>query len=295
MTFFSGVPYCPDYDTPHAACPRVLLAHLSHVAGSRSRSSRTGGPSGAGATTTTTQGAPAPGGPLTPLPPGPPHPHPAVSAAAGCLDVRLVRPYRHKPLGAARPFDVNVTLPAHPPTPMPDHARYRWLLNVDGLAGSSRMGLFMTTDSVLLKSRSPPFIEYYSRLQTPGSHYLELWSNASDPYDVLGVVAAARATAAADPAAVAAAVAANQAIAARYLSMQAKMLYARYALLAYHSLVPDMAQGVAKRDWHCSGTGIAAGLALQRDWHWRRVMRAPAAVFGVHTAGPRRLSANMKP
>eukprot|EP00198_Chlamydomonas_reinhardtii_P010792 XP_001700129.1 predicted protein [Chlamydomonas reinhardtii] len=97
------------------------------------------------------------------------------------VDVRLVRPYTHKPLGSRSPFELNVTLPAHPPTPISDHARYRWLLNVDGLAGSSRMGLLMTTDSAILKSRSP-FIEYYSRLQ----------------------------------------------------------LYARAALLAYHSLVPDM-------------------------------------------------------
>ncbi|KAG2434792.1 hypothetical protein HXX76_007677 [Chlamydomonas incerta] len=159
------------------------------------------------------------------------------------LDARLVRPWNNKRLGAVGVFRRPVTLKPHPPTPMPDHARYRWLLNVDGLSASTRMGFLMTTDSVVLKSRSP-FIEYYSRLQTPGSHYLEFWSNASDPYDVLGVVAAARATAAADPAAVAAAVAANQAIAARYIALQPKLLYARSALLAYHSLVPDMAQCV---------------------------------------------------
>ncbi|KAG2434896.1 hypothetical protein HYH02_012095 [Chlamydomonas schloesseri] len=159
------------------------------------------------------------------------------------LDVRLVRPWVNKRLGAVGVFRKPVTLPQHPPTPMPGHARYRWLLNVDGLSASTRMGFLMTTDSVILKSRSP-FIEYYSRLQTPGSHYLEFWSNASDPYDVLGVLAAARATAAADPAAVAAAARANQAIAARYIAMQPKLLYARAALLAYHALVPGMAECV---------------------------------------------------
>ena len=41
----------------------------------------------------------------------------------------------------------------HPPTPISDHARYRWLLNVDGMSASTRMGFLMTTDSAILKSR----------------------------------------------------------------------------------------------------------------------------------------------
>eukprot|EP00198_Chlamydomonas_reinhardtii_P010793 XP_001700130.1 predicted protein [Chlamydomonas reinhardtii] len=58
----------------------------------------------------------------------------------------------------------------HPPTPISDHARYRWLLNVDGMSASTRMGFLMTTDSAILKSRSP-FIEYYSRLQSYGRRH----------------------------------------------------------------------------------------------------------------------------
>jgi hypothetical protein len=55
--------------------------------------------------------------------------------------------------GVAQPVPASVGRPQTLPTAPRDHARYRYLLNIDGLAGSTRMGVLMATDSVILKSR----------------------------------------------------------------------------------------------------------------------------------------------
>ncbi len=43
-----------------------------------------------------------------------------------------------------------------------EHARYRYLLHLDGASSSSRLGLLMSTDSLVLKQRSP-YVEYFTR------------------------------------------------------------------------------------------------------------------------------------
>ncbi|KAG2446503.1 hypothetical protein HYH02_008494 [Chlamydomonas schloesseri] len=162
------------------------------------------------------------------------------------LEVRLTAPWQG-PLGAAEGLGPPVRIDASPPTPLPDHARWRYLLAPDGYSASSRLGALMAGSSVLLKSRSP-FIEWYYRLLTPGSHFLEFWTGRLNRDDVLRALAAARQAAAADPAGLQAAVAANRDIAARYLGGLPRLVYsqvtvtvtvpggAEAALLVYHSL-----------------------------------------------------------
>ncbi|EFJ41531.1 hypothetical protein VOLCADRAFT_98550 [Volvox carteri f. nagariensis] len=297
VAFFSGSAFCPLYPDLHPICPRVLLANVSAAGWFRSD-----------------------------------------------LDVRLVRPFRGR-LGSQGPYKRDVSLkkasedlqgegpgrkagskrnktkceqeardqegrgPALATAPR-DHARYRYLLHMDGLAGSTRLGMLMATDSVILKSRSP-YIEYYSRLQVPGVHYLEFWKDPHDPLDVLRVLAEARAAAASDPEGMRAAVQANQAIAARYIAMEPKLpsstsyacqslhprvfpamlhapsysrhnaitdlcsrrgshaqpsqpfpIYARAALLTYHSLVPDMESCVSDLIQHLQRPIQTVGMSL---------------------------------
>jgi hypothetical protein len=47
-------------------------------------------------------------------------------------------------------------------THLREHARYRYLLHLDGLSASYRLGLLLSTDSLVLRQRSP-YIEYLSR------------------------------------------------------------------------------------------------------------------------------------
>ncbi|GLI67333.1 hypothetical protein VaNZ11_011521 [Volvox africanus] len=169
------------------------------------------------------------------------------------LDVRLVRRFKGR-LGSKGQYRQIVSLKGAKFTAPRDHARYRYLLNMDGLAGSTRMGALMATDSVILKSRSP-FIEYYSRLQVPGAHYLEFWKDPEDPLDVLRLLEEARAVTTGDWEGLRAATQANQAIAARYLAMEPKLIYARAVLLAYHSLVPDMATCIQDLVQHLERSG----------------------------------------
>ncbi len=57
------------------------------------------------------------------------------------------------PLAACLPVSSPICRPQSPPTVIWDHARYRYLLNLDGYAASSRLGALMAVDSPLIKSR----------------------------------------------------------------------------------------------------------------------------------------------
>lgn len=43
-----------------------------------------------------------------------------------------------------------------------DHAHYRYLLHLDGASASYRLGLLLSTDSLVLRQRSP-YVEYFTR------------------------------------------------------------------------------------------------------------------------------------
>ncbi|GLI64364.1 hypothetical protein VaNZ11_007608 [Volvox africanus] len=49
--------------------------------------------------------------------------------------------------------------------PIPDHARYKYLLSADGFTASCRLGKLLGTNSVVLKETTP-WIEYYYRMST---------------------------------------------------------------------------------------------------------------------------------
>jgi hypothetical protein len=50
-----------------------------------------------------------------------------------------------------------------------EHARYRYLLHLDGASASYRLGLLMSTDSLVLRQRSP-YVEYFTRCGGAGMH-----------------------------------------------------------------------------------------------------------------------------
>ena len=74
--------------------------------------------------------------------------------------------WQHEMLPSATSWSGHVCHHRHAPQ-MPwsefkDHARYRYLLHLDGASASYRLGLLMSTDSLVLEQRSP-YVEYFTR------------------------------------------------------------------------------------------------------------------------------------
>ena len=93
--------------------------------------------------------------------------------------------------GWAHPGDL--PRPATPLTKRPwvrieHHARYRYLLQLDGHTCSWRFQYLLATNSPVLK-QSSYFWEYYYGALTPGVHYEPFWTtSATDVLDVLANV-----------------------------------------------------------------------------------------------------------
>lgn len=121
-----------------------------------------------------------------------------------------------------------------------EHARYRYLLHLDGGSANTRLHSLMHVNSVLLKQRSP-YIEWYYRSLKPGVHMEEFWVKGRD--DLYEVLADLQQRAEKQPEAVAEMVRASMDFAARHTSMSARALYWRRALTAYSTLVSDMLDG----------------------------------------------------
>ena len=60
-----------------------------------------------------------------------------------------------------------------PEIPMPDHAKWRFLINTEGVTASCRLAKVMATNSVVLNYESQ-FIENYYRSLQPGVHFLSI-------------------------------------------------------------------------------------------------------------------------
>lgn len=120
---------------------------------------------------------------------------------------------------------------------MEEWPSFQMLLNLDGYAASSRLGLLLATNSLTLKQHSV-YKEYYYRSVLPCVHYLPFWER--DEEDMLDVIRAA----AADPQ-WAEAVAANaQAFALLHLNDDAKFRYWEEAVRGYNTLIkPIVAAG----------------------------------------------------
>ncbi|KAG2494768.1 hypothetical protein HYH03_007013 [Edaphochlamys debaryana] len=70
--------------------------------------------------------------------------------------------------------------------PLPDHARWKFVMNLDGVTYAFRLGRLMHTNSVVLKEETS-WPEYYVRAMEPGVHYLPIFKTGPD--DVLDVLA----------------------------------------------------------------------------------------------------------
>ncbi|KAG2427084.1 hypothetical protein HXX76_012595 [Chlamydomonas incerta] len=121
---------------------------------------------------------------------------------------------------------------------MTQHARYRLVVNADGHTASSRLGYLLTLNSAVMTQGDSPWIEYYYRSLTPGTHLLTY--NATS---VLGLVAEMQ-----DPARDAqlrAMVDAAQHFAAKFITPEQKVRYWVAALRAYAALAPPQLGGIA--------------------------------------------------
>ncbi|GIL83630.1 hypothetical protein Vretifemale_12300, partial [Volvox reticuliferus] len=123
--------------------------------------------------------------------------------------------------------------------PIPDHARYRYLLSADGFTASCRLGKLLGTNSVVLKETTP-WIEYYYRSLESNVHYVPFTKD-----NVLEVVKALEG----DPQRCQRIAADAQQFAYTFLSQHAKAMYVRRALVYYNSLLPDMEAFVQHLVW----------------------------------------------
>eukprot|EP00929_Paragymnodinium_shiwhaense_P061128 TRINITY_DN30526_c0_g1_i1.p1 TRINITY_DN30526_c0_g1~~TRINITY_DN30526_c0_g1_i1.p1 ORF type:complete len:456 (+),score=93.35 TRINITY_DN30526_c0_g1_i1:95-1462(+) len=82
------------------------------------------------------------------------------------IDVGLTgAPDFYKEKRKARPFAAPVSIP--------EHARFRYLLHLDGTAGSTRLVKLLTLGSVVLKQESP-YVEYFYRYMKPYVDYVPI-------------------------------------------------------------------------------------------------------------------------
>uniref|UniRef100_A0A7S0R637 Glycosyl transferase CAP10 domain-containing protein n=1 Tax=Chlamydomonas leiostraca TaxID=1034604 RepID=A0A7S0R637_9CHLO len=129
-------------------------------------------------------------------------------------------------------------------TSIKDHARYAFLVHMDGITASNRLPKLMATDSPVLKQESM-WGEHFQRSLKPGVHYIPIFKDGPD--DILQVL---RHYADGSHDAQLQRVAANaQAFAAKFLCARARMLYLRKALESYGSLFTDMQGAVEARWW----------------------------------------------
>eukprot|EP00955_Chlamydomonas_euryale_P084554 363979-Chlamydomonas_euryale.AAC.5 len=73
---------------------------------------------------------------------------------------------------------------------MIDHARYKYLLHLDGQTCSSRLEQLLVMNSVVFKEESG-YHAFYHHLLKPGEHYVPVWKEG--PEDVLEALKWARA------------------------------------------------------------------------------------------------------
>ncbi|EFJ45679.1 hypothetical protein VOLCADRAFT_94091 [Volvox carteri f. nagariensis] len=133
--------------------------------------------------------------------------------------------------------------------PIPDHARYRYLLSADGFTASCRLGKLLGTNSVVLKETTP-WIEYYYRSLKPEVHFVPFNKD-----NVLEVVKDLEA----DPGRCQRISAEAQQFAYTFLSQHSKAMYVKRALVYYNSLLPDMEPFVEQLTWPAEGEAGGGG------------------------------------
>ena len=105
---------------------------------------------------------------------------------------------------------------------LPDHARFKFLLNLEGATLSERFAKLLHTNSVVMKEDSP-WIEYFYPMLKPFEHYLPIFNRSAVDALELQMEYAERQDE------LAAIAATSQAFAATHLCKQARLLYWREA------------------------------------------------------------------
>ena len=117
--------------------------------------------------------------------------------------------------------------PAHYTTA--DHARFKFLLSLDGATVAGRFAKLLHTNSVVLKEESP-WVEYFYYSLQPGVHYLPIFSRSMyDLFDAVRDYSDARSE-------MEAVTKAAQDFSEKYLCPSARALYWQQALLSYVAL-----------------------------------------------------------
>lgn len=138
------------------------------------------------------------------------------------LDMSLICPHFSLP---------NVT--ARPAVDLVDHAKYKYVVNLDGVSYSLRLSRIMHTNSVLVKEETP-WIEYFVRAMKEGVHYLPILKKG--PYDVFELLDTWKGR---DLELIRMAYNSQQ-FALKFLCPHARLLYLRRLLREYNKLIPDM-------------------------------------------------------
>ncbi|KAG2497139.1 hypothetical protein HYH03_004730 [Edaphochlamys debaryana] len=221
VAYFRGVPFCSGYwwnvsDTCLVACPRTYLAWRSDL---DARTNRT----------------------------------------PSYLDVGIVEPATlpwvndtqgelYQKMKGCQPDSI----PTVPRVGMWRHARYKYLLQLEGITFSCRLSQLLMTNSLVLFQRQP-FVEYFYRSLRPWVHYVPFWTakahsrgdwNSLD--DVYGVIDGLRRREQQDPKEVHRMVAAANAFATKFTTSYGRARYLKDALTAYKDLFPDMDQYLAQ-------------------------------------------------
>lgn len=153
------------------------------------------------------------------------------------LDVALTDGYQVLRHENGTMFDnqvIRADLPRVERVPMAEHARHKYLLQLEGISASYRLSLLFQVNSLVLFQRQP-FIEYHYRSLKEGVHYVGFWNDTTmdDVYDVIKQVQAQEA---ADPAWPQRIIHNAQTFAAKFSSMHARVMYTQAALTEYRKL-----------------------------------------------------------
>ncbi|GFR51764.1 hypothetical protein Agub_g14220 [Astrephomene gubernaculifera] len=137
---------------------------------------------------------------------------------------------------------VGPPLPPIDALPLPDHAKYKYVLSLDGVSASNRFAKLLGVNSVVLKEDSP-YIGHFYRSVHPYEHYLPIFQRGLDDWmDVFETYndrdeELQRITNNA------------QRFAAKYLCDRAIALYFRRALEQYKELFSDMQEFIDESVW----------------------------------------------
>ncbi|KAJ9505606.1 hypothetical protein QJQ45_026521, partial [Haematococcus lacustris] len=138
-------------------------------------------------------------------------------------------------------LDVGITASSNPrlrlnlsqPIHLAEWTLWKYLVHTDSITASSTLATLLSSNSLVLKQRSP-YIEYYYRSLQPGRLFHEF---AADTSDILKVIEGLEAADRAGDPSLQAMIQASNAFHHRFLTTAAKLLYLRQLLRRYNQLL----------------------------------------------------------